>query len=331
MRAIRQYEFGPPDVLRCKTVLDPVPSAGQVRIAVEAVGVHVIDTAIRRGEPGGPIPLPELPMTPGREVAGVVDRVAPDVDRSWLGRRAVAHLGQASGGYAELALADAARLHEIPWDVPARVAVAMIGTGRTAVGVLETAGLSADDTVVVTAAAGGLGSLFVQEGVTIGATVIGLAGGPDKVGRTRALGADVAVDYRRAGWLDDLHRRADAHRPTVVLDGVGGEIGRAVFGLLGRGGRLVRFGWSSGRAADIGADEFAARGVADLAVSGSQLIPRLPELEAAALARAARGAWRPLVQEFALAQAAAAHHAIETRATVGKVVLIPDREHRPQA
>lgn len=331
MHAIRQYQFGPPDVLRCKTVIDPVPSAGQVRIAVAAAGVHFIDTTIRRGAPGGPFPLPDLPMTPGREVAGVVDRVGPDVDRAWLGRRAVAHLGQAGGGYADLALADAGRLHQIPQGVSAAVAVAMIGTGRTAVGILEAAELSAADTVVVTAAAGGLGSLFVQEIATIGATVIGLAGGPGKMARIRALGAHVAVDYRRSDWVDDLHRRANGHRPTVVLDGVGGEIGAAVFEQLAPGGRLVRFGWSSGRPADIGPAEFAARGVADVAVSGAQLIPRLPELEAAALAKAGSGAWRPVVQEFALTQAAAAHHAIETRATVGKVVLIPDRERQPQA
>ncbi|MPY81262.1 MAG: alcohol dehydrogenase catalytic domain-containing protein, partial [Actinophytocola sp.] len=104
MHAIRQYEFGPAATLRYETVDDPVPDAGQVRIAVAASGVHLIDTTIREGEQMGPCPLPELPMTPGREVAGVVDQIGPDVYEAWLGTRVVAHLGPACGGYAEVAV-----------------------------------------------------------------------------------------------------------------------------------------------------------------------------------------------------------------------------------
>lgn len=132
MHAIRQHAFGPPDTLRHEEVPDPAPGPGQVRIAVEAAGVHLVDTSIRRGESGGPYPRPELPMTPGREVAGRVDRVGPDVDPAWVGRRAVAHLGVASGGYAEIAVAPVASLHEVPDDLDAATAVAAIGTGRTA-------------------------------------------------------------------------------------------------------------------------------------------------------------------------------------------------------
>jgi NADPH2:quinone reductase len=323
MHAIRQYEFGPPSTLRYERRLDPEPAQGQVRVAVEAAGVHVLDTTIRRGTEGGPFPLPALPMTPGREVAGVVDEIGPDVDHSWLGRRVTVHLGQASGGYAELALAEADRAHAIPADLSAADAVAMIGTGRTAVGILDAARLSATDIVLITAAAGGLGSLFVQEVRLLGATVVALAGGPDKVERVRALGAEIAADYRQPGWVDEVRAGLAGRHPTVVLDGVGGQAGRAAFELVGPGGRLVRFGWSSGAAAEITLDEFAAHGVTDVAITGAQLVPRLPELEAAAIARAASGAWQPLVHEFSLAAAPDAHHAIETRATVGKVVLVP--------
>ena len=106
MHAIRQHEHGGPDVLRWEEVPDPEPGPGQVRVAVEAAGVHLLDTSIRAGETGGPFPPPELPMTPGREVAGKVDGLGPDADPSWLGRRVVVHLGMASGGYAERAVAD---------------------------------------------------------------------------------------------------------------------------------------------------------------------------------------------------------------------------------
>jgi NADPH:quinone reductase len=323
MRAIRQYEFGPPAVLQYKRVLDPVPAAGQARIAVDVAGVHVIDTTIRRGVDGGAFPLPTLPMTPGREVAGVVDEVGPEVDRSWLGRPVVAHLGQASGGYAELALAASERLHDVPPNVAAPDAVAMIGTGRTAVGVLEAAKLTVEDVVLVTAAAGGLGSLFVQEAAALGATVVALAGGAAKIDRAQTLGAGIAIDYLRAGWSDEVLDALAGRAATVVLDGVGGAIGRAAFELLGPGGRLVRFGWSSGASADISPEEFTARGVRDVAMTGAQLMPRRAELEAAALRKAATGRWQPIVQDFALTRAADAHDAIETRASTGKVVLIP--------
>jgi len=322
VRAIRQYEFGPPTVLRYGRVLDPVPGSGQVRIAVEAAGVHVVDMMIRRGADNSPIARPRLPMTPGREVAGVVDEVGPGVAEAWLGRRVVAHLGLASGGYAELAVADADRLHVVPVDLSAAVAVAMIGTGRTAVGILDAAELTAADVLVVSAAAGGLGTLFLQAAGAVGATVVALAGGPDKVALAGSLGADIAIDYLQPGW-PKLVRDAVGGAVTVVLDGVGGDVGRAAFELLGPGGRLLRFGWSSGRAADIDADELERREVTEVAALGERFAGDLRPLEQRALEQAATGAWQPRVQEFPLGAASDAHHAIETRATTGKVVLIP--------
>ena len=187
MHAIRQHEFGPAETLRYEEVPDPVPGAEQVRIAVEAAGLHLIDTKIRAGFSGGPLSPPQLPMTPGREVAGTVDLLGPGADEHWRGRRVVAHLGQANGGYAELALAPAASLHEIPGDLSAEAAVAMIGTGRTAIGILDTAALTADDAVLVTAAAGGLGALFLQAARNAGAFAVGVAGGAaEDRARTRA-------------------------------------------------------------------------------------------------------------------------------------------------
>ena len=113
MFAIRLYEFGPPENLTYETVDDPSPSAGQVLIDVAAAGVHLIDTSIRRGE-AGPFPVPDLPMIPGREVAGIVTAIGDGVDAQWVGKRVVAHLGFASGGYAERAARDVGAIHEIP-------------------------------------------------------------------------------------------------------------------------------------------------------------------------------------------------------------------------
>src|SRR5690349_4235708 len=102
MRAIRLHEFGPAENLVFEEVPDPVPGEGQVRIAVAAAGVHLLDTGLRRGEPSGPLQPPELPSIPGREVAGRVEALGAGVGAAeWLGRHVVAHLGPAGQGYAE--------------------------------------------------------------------------------------------------------------------------------------------------------------------------------------------------------------------------------------
>ena len=309
MHAIRLHEFGPPENLRYEQVPDPEPGDGQVRIAVEAAGVHLIDTSIRAGRSGGPFPLPELPMTPGREVAGTVG-----------GRRVVAHLGMASGGYAELALAPTEALHDIPEGLASDVAVAAIGTGRTAIGILKVAELRPGDTVLVTAAAGGLGGLFLQAARHAGAFSIGAAGGEEKVAQ---LDADLAVDYSQPGWTDALRDR----RVTVVLDGVGGELGRAALETLSPGGRIVLYGFASGRPTEITTGDLYRLGIRADAAVGPRMLSRpggLRELETAALRAAAEGRLVPHVgARFPLAEAVAAHRALESRATVGKVVLIP--------
>jgi NADPH2:quinone reductase len=327
MHAIRQHAFGPADTLVYEEVPDPAPDAGQVRIAVEAAGVHLVDTTIRQGRAGGPFPLPDLPMTPGREVAGRVDRVGPGADESWLGRRVVAHLGLASGGYAERAVAPVTSLHEIPDHLGAEAAVAMIGTGRTAMGILEVADLTAKDVVMITSAAGGLGSLFVQAARQAGAEAVGLAGGPDKVAQVRSLGATVAADYRQPGWPDEVRAALGDRTPTVLLDGVGGDAGQAAFDLLGIGARVVLFGMSSGVPLEITTADLMARGLTASWAIGARMVQRpggVRELETRALAEAAAGRLVPLVsRSFPLADAAAAHSALESRATTGKVVLVP--------
>ncbi|WP_435831485.1 zinc-binding dehydrogenase [Nocardia aurea] len=261
MYAIRLHAFGPADNLRYETVPDPAPGPGQVRISVAAAGVHVVDTALRRGLPG-PFPVPDLPTIPGREVAGTVDRVGADVDAALLGRSVVTHLGGAPGGYAALAVADVARLHDIPDGLDAAEAVAMIGTGRTTVGILQFADLGPRSVVAVTAAAGGIGTLLVQYAKNAGATVVGLAGGPDKVERVAANGADVAVDYLLPDWPERVRARLDGRGLTEVFDAVGGPTARAAIDLLDKGGLHLIYGYAGEGPNDIvfTEDELAERG-----------------------------------------------------------------------
>jgi NADPH:quinone reductase len=325
MLAIRQHAFGPPENLLYEEVPDPVPGEGQVRIAVEAAGVHLIDTTIRSGGASGAYALPVLPMTPGREVAGRVDAVGPGVEEAWIGRRVVAHLGMASGGYAEMAVSAVEALHEVPDHLTADAAVTMIGTGRTAVGVLDVAAVAPDDVVLVTAAAGGLGTLFVQAARNVDATVVGVAGGREKVERAAAAGATAAIDYLDPAWPDRVREVLGDAEVSLVLDGVGGGQGRAALELLGVGGRLVMFGSSSGEPTEFTAQEVVARGLTvSWALGYLRRLGSFRDLETRALADAASGRLVPLVgQRFPLAEAATAHKAIESRATVGKSVLVP--------
>ena len=315
VHAIRLHAFGPPESLRHEELPDLLPGPGEVRIAVEAAGVHLIDATIRRGVAMGPIPLPSLPAIPGREVAGRVDAVGDGVDATWVGRRAVAHFGpHGSGGYAEQAVVDVARVHALDVDdaggvLSAEVAVTAIGTGRTAQLILDAAVIGPDDVVLVPAAAGGLGPLLVQAARAAGATVIAVAGGPEKVALAASFGPSLALDHREPGWPTRVPGPL-----TLVLDSVGGDVGAAARSLLAPGGRAVVIGGRAG---------------AGSARDDITYVPLAPPadirpLEARALAAFATGALRPnLHPAFALADAAAAHAALESRATAGKVVLKP--------
>lgn len=283
MRAIRQYEFGPAENLRYEEVADPQPGPGQVRISVRAAGVHLIDTVIRQGG------------------------------------------GAGSYGRPELAIRDVESVHALPDDVAFDAAVAMIGTGRTTMGILSFAQLTSEDVVLVTSAAGGIGSLVVQAGQNLGATVVGVAGGAGKAERVRALGATIAVDYSDPDWTARVRDALDGREITVVLDGVGGALGRGAVELLGPGGRLVMYGWASGSATQVTTDDLVNGGLTVTWVLGPAMRrwPPVRTLEEQALAELAAGRLVPDVQSFPLEDTAAAHAALETRGTLGKVVLVP--------
>ncbi|MFF4867618.1 zinc-binding dehydrogenase [Streptomyces sp. NPDC000961] len=336
MHAVRLHAFGPAENLTYEEVPDPVPGPGQVRVRVAAAGVHLLDTALREGGTG-PFPAPaELPTVPGREVAGTVDALGEGTDPSWLGERVVAHLGMAPGGYAELAVTDAARLHALPAHLGEAEAVAMIGTGRTTLGILQFTELGPASVAIVPAAAGGIGTLLVQYAKNAGATVVGLAGGPAKTTLVRENGADLAVDYLEPDWPEKVRAYVEGplggRTATVVFDSVGGDTGRAAVDLLGEGGQHVVFGWSGaglhdGEPLAFTPEELAERGITSESVLGPVMIRKaggdVRNLELAALAAAADGTLRPAVHRFPLAEAAEAHRALENRGTTGKVVLIP--------
>ena len=329
MHAIQLHDFGPASNLVLDELPDLSPDPGQVRVAVEASGVHLLDTTLRRGEPG-PMPAPDLPTIPGREVAGTVDMVGADVDASWLGRRVVAHLGPVPGGYADQAVTDAGNLISVPEQFALPDAVAALGTGRTALGVLELEPPRPGDTVLVPSAAGGLGWLLVQSALKVGAQVVAAAGGPERTAALGDLGATLVVDYAQPGWADEVREALGG--VSLVYDGVGGDVGRAGLELLQPGGRLVMFGYSSGTPTRLDTDDLVSRGI----TAGWSLGPRMFALPGGikglaerAVAKVAAGEWRPLVTTYPLADAARAHTDLEGRRALGKVVLLSQRSgHR---
>ena len=328
MRSVIMREFGPPRVLEPAEVKEPRPGQGEVVIDVELANVTFVETQVRAGKPPHPSMLPTLPAILGNGVGGTV-AAGEDADGGeggggvWLaGRRVVASLN-GTGGYAERAVVAAARLVEVPDGVAMRDAVALLADGRTALALVGRAGLRAGDTVVVEAAAGGVGTLLIQLARHAGARVVALAGQPHKLALARDLGADLTVNYSQDGWSRQV--REAVGDADVVFDGVGGDIGLAAFGLLGAGGRFCPFGMASGSFTPVPAELAKAHQVTVLR-AGPASAEELLALVRTALAEAAAGRIRPVIgQEFDLAEAAAAHAAIEARQTVGKTLLTVPR------
>jgi len=316
MRVVYLTRFGGPEVLVAGTAPDPVPGPREVVVDVDVVNVTFLDTLIRSGNAPGPF-TPTPPVIPGNGVGGVVTALGPDVDPMLKGLRVVAATG-GSGGYAERAAVAVDNLAEVPAGLDIEAATAVLADGRTATWLVAATAVAPGDRVLVTGAAGGVGSMAVQLAAAAGATVVAAAGGDRKVALARDLGARVGVDYLDPAWPQRV--LAETGGVDVVLDGVGGNVGRAAFGLLAAGGRMLPYGLTSGSWADVTDAEAAARGVT---IVRDRPGPRDNHRHLrSALAAAAGGRLRPLIgQRIPLEQAAAAHSAIAARATVGKTIL----------
>jgi NADPH2:quinone reductase len=286
VRAIWLREFGPPEALVPGEADEP---AGEVVIEVEVANITFVETQVRAGR--APFPV-ALPMIPGNGVGGTVGS-----------RRVVASLG-GSGGYAERAAVPASALIDVPDGLALDDAVALLADGRTATMLAKAAALARGERVLVLAAAGGVGTLLTQLARAAGTTVTGAVGSERKRAVVESFGGSGVLYEELAGPFD------------VVFDGVGGEIARTAFGQIARGGRMLSYGLASGSWAGIAPEEAAARGVALVAPDRDPA--RLREYSQRALA----SGLRPHIgQRFPLARAAAAHAAIEARATTGKTLL----------
>ena len=319
MKAVRHHRFGAPDVLVLDEIPDPSPGPGQLLVRVSAAGVNFADVLLRaRSGPTARFrPSVDLPATPGIEVAGTVLAAGPDTETALVGRRVTCFIP--NGGYAELALVPVAGAVPIPDGLDDNRALALLAQGATAVGVIDAAGLTADDTVLVEAASGGIGSLLVQLAKRAGATVVAAASSERKLEVARRLGADRLVDYSRPGWTDQVGPL------TVVLETVGGKTAIEAFRQLsGLGSRAVLYGYASGEQPEITAADVFEVGAALIPFSLGRNPQLLPDLNRRALDLGTAGELEPVIGDvLPLAEAARAHRALEDRSSIGKLILTP--------
>lgn len=332
MHCVVATKFGDPDVLEVCLRPDPAPGSGEVVIEVAVADTLHLDTVLRRGL--FPFPVIRPPYVPGGGVAGVVVAVGAGVARSWLGRRVAARTGvdefdaalrtvgefaqrdSHSGGYAEFAVVPAAALVPVPAEVALIHAAALVNDGMTALLLVEAAQAGKGDTVLVMPAGGGLGSLLIQLIRATGARVVGAAGNARKLRHATEIGADVVVDYTGADWLSEVREMTSGRGVDIVLDGVGGTIGRSSRQLLATTGRFIAFGAPSGEFSPT--DSPNAVSMFDLPMTPGkdvQLIARMID-------KTARGGIHPVIgATLPLEQAATVHAAIESRTIIGKALL----------
>ena len=321
MRAIVMHEVGGPEVLQLADVPVPKPKAGCVLVDIHARGVNFADTESRRAR-YRPTPLPWIL---GSEGAGVVVETGADVDPAWHGRRVAFYAPPpaGSGTYADLATCPVTALMALPDEMDFVMAAAIPAQGLTAsLMVHRAARIRGDQIVLIHAAAGGVGLLAVQLVRRIGARALGTVSSEEKADAVRAAGGEPLL------YGDDLVERVRAlthgRGVDVVFDSIGLPTQAASLAMLAPFGELVHFGDAGGFPAPVNPDDLYAR---SLKISAFGLDERHDPLAAAQarcdlVAWAADGSLRFLISRtLPLAEAAEAHRRIESRGTIGKIVL----------
>ena len=324
MKAIRVEEFGDPGVLRFTEVERPEPGEGEVLIEVRSAGVNYADTMRRQNQY---VVRQELPFTPGSEVAGVVSALGPGAEGVSEGDRVVTLLG--TNGYAEYVAAPARNLIPIPDGMGFDEAAAIPLQGMTAYHVIKTSGQLQDgESLLVHAAAGGVGYLAVQMAKLLGAgTVIATASTQEKLDLARSLGADVLINYTEEDWPQKVKEATGGKGADVIMEMVGGDFPQKNLSCLNVFGRMVVFGAASG---DRGSLVPAALMKKNHVVAGFYLpqIMRRPDLFGPSMKELlgwiASGQVRLNIGgRYGLSDAQKAHEDLQGRRTTGKLVLNP--------
>ncbi|HKD11132.1 MAG TPA: quinone oxidoreductase [Thermoanaerobaculia bacterium] len=322
MKAVRVHAAGGPEALVFEEVPRPQPKAGEALVRIEAAGVNFIDVYVRTGQYKA-----SLPAIVGQEAAGVVEEVASDVAGVRPGDRVAYYL--TLGAYAQFAAVPAGRLVALPEGVTTRQAAAVLLQGMTAHYLTHsTYPLRGGETCLVHAAAGGVGLLLCQIAKKKGARVIGTVGTPEKGRRARQAGADEAILYNEVDFAAETRRLTDGRGVAVVYESVGKTTFDKSLDCLAPRGYLVLFGQSSGPVSPLDPQVLNQKGSLFLTrpTLGHYVAAReeLSERSSAIFSWIRDGSLEVTIdRELPLASAAEAHRLLQSRATSGKILLIP--------
>lgn len=320
--AIRVHHHGGPEVLRWEPVTVGQPAAGEVLIQHKAVGLNFIDVYFRTGLYQAP-----LPFSPGMEGAGIVLAVGPGVDYLAPGDR-VGYGNSPLGAYAEQRLIPADRLIKLPEWLDDQTAAAMLLQGLTAQYLLrQTYSVKPGDTILIHAAAGGVGLLVCQWANALGATVIGTVGSAEKASLAQAHGCHHTILYREEDVVAQVRALTGGKGVDVVYDSIGKDMFDRSLDCLKRRGLMVSFGNASGAVAPLDISLLNKKGglfltrpaLGHYAGTRDEMLAMADDL----FAVVKEGTVKVNVnQRFALQNAADAHRALESRSTTGATVLV---------
>jgi NADPH:quinone reductase-like Zn-dependent oxidoreductase len=325
MRRVRYYSHGGPEVLAVEDAPVPEPGPGQVLIRAEAIGLSYVDTQIRAETDSGSLFFRPVPGSLTGDAVGTVERAGDGVDPALTGTRVAALV--AEDACAEYTVADADWLVSVPAGLPAGTASVLPTMGAVALGALRLGQVAKDETVMVTAAGGGVGHLALQLARHLGAgTVIAAVGSRDKAEFAAALGADVTVNYSQEGWTEQVRAAAPAG-VDVILEALGGDTLLRCVDLLAPFGRVVGYGAAGGDWGSVPLLRLAPALKSLSAFSLLALRSAAPDRARANTAELTRllesGDLRAVTRTLRMDDIEQAHRLFANRAVLGRLVVTP--------
>lgn len=324
MRAVVVDRFMKPEELAVVETPRPILGPGDARISVRAAGCNFSDILMLKGEYQV---KPPFPFIPGGEVGGVVDEIGANVVGVAVGDRVMARC--ALGGYAEEVVTDAASVYRLPANLSFEAGAALPTVYPTSyAALLWRAPVVAGETVLVHAAAGGVGLSAVQISKALGARVIATAGGPEKLAIAEQAGADVLIDYRQEDFVPRVLEETEGRGADVIYDSVGGDTTDRSLKCINWNGRLLVIGFASGDISSIAMNRVLLKNISLVGLHWSAYPEREPERIDECIeglfAMAAEGKIDPLISAvYPLDKAGDALRALGSRKTTGKIVLAP--------
>ncbi len=322
-KAIQIHEYGEPEVLRYEAVEIRKLNPDEVLLRHTGVGVNFLDVYFRRGD----YTVEQLPFIPGHEGAGIVEAIGEGVTAVNVGDRVAYQL--VIGGYATHRIIPAERLVRLPETISDELAAAMMLKGMTAEYLLRrTYRVKANDTILIHAAAGGVGLILTQWAKHLGATVIGTVSNEEKAERIRAHGCDYPIIYTQDDFVERVKEITNSEGVPVVYDGVGQATFMKSLSCLKVRGQMVIFGWSSGKVPPLDVHRLNSKSLSVTNPSVGHYTATREELLESAEALfdvVSRGVVNIEVNHrYLLSDAAQAHVDLENRKTTGSIVLLPE-------